>query len=119
MQDLELLAPFAGTVVDLGVKSGEWVEIGQPVVMLAQVNEWVVETEDLTEIQVPDVEIGQGATVLPEAIPSLMLSGTVESISSISEIKSGDVTYTARILLDETDPNLRWGMTVDVIFEQQ
>ncbi len=119
LQDLELLAPFAGTVVDLGVKSGEWVEIGQPVVVLAEMNEWVVETEDLTEIQVPDVEIGQDATILPEALPGLMLSGTVESISSISEIKSGDVTYTARILLDETDPNLRWGMTVNVIFEQQ
>jgi multidrug resistance efflux pump len=118
LEELELLAPFAGTVVEMTTKPGEWVEVGQPVVVLAEVSEWVVETEDLTELQVPQIRLGQGATVIPEALPELRLSGSVESISKISEIKSGDVTYTARIQLNETDPHLRWGMTVAVIFEE-
>jgi HlyD family secretion protein len=117
LQDMELLAPFAGTVVEVSVKPGEWVEVGQPVVVLAVITEWVVETDDLTEIQVPQIAIGQKATVIPEALPDSTLVGTVEYISEIFEIKSGDVTYTTRILLDETDPRLRWGMTVAVIFE--
>jgi multidrug resistance efflux pump len=94
------------------------VEVGQPLVVLAELSEWVVETEDLTEIQVPQIRSGQGATLIPEALPELSLTGKVDSISRISEIKSGDVTYTARILLDDADPRLRWGMTVTVNFEE-
>ena len=118
LQELELVAPFTGTVVELNVKSGEWVELGHPLVVLAELSEWVVETEDLTEIQVPQIRSGQGATVIPEALPELSLTGKVDSISSISEVRSGDVTYTARILLDEADPRMRWGMTVTVNFEE-
>jgi multidrug resistance efflux pump len=118
LEELELLAPFAGTVVEVKAKSGEWVEVGQPIVVLAELSEWVVETEDLTEIQVPRIGLGQGAKVIPEALPELELTGNVDSISGISEIKSGDVTYTARILLDDADPKLRWGMTVTVTFKE-
>ncbi|HEX6302728.1 MAG TPA: efflux RND transporter periplasmic adaptor subunit [Anaerolineales bacterium] len=118
LQELELSSPFAGTVVDVSTKAGEWVEVGQPVVILAGLSEWIVETEDLTEIQVPELEVGQRATVNPEALPEIALTGTVESISGISELKRGDVTYTARILLDEVDSRLRWGMTVAVTFEE-
>ena len=42
----------------------------------------------------------------------------MESISDLYEEKRGDVTYTARILLDEDDERLRWGMTVVVTFEE-
>jgi HlyD family secretion protein len=118
LQELELSVPFAGTVVDVSTKAGEWVGVGQPVIILAELSEWIVETDDLTEIQVPELEVGQRATVSPEALPEIELAGTVESISRISEIKRGDVTYTARILLDGVDSRLRWGMTVGVTFEQ-
>lgn len=118
LQELELSSPFAGTMVDVSTKAGEWVEAGQPVVVLAGLSEWVVETEDLTEFQVPNLQVGQAATVSPEALPDLTFTGTVEAISSDFEIKRGDVTYTARILLDQVDPRLRWGMTVAVTFKE-
>jgi hypothetical protein len=86
--------------------------------VLADFSPWRVETDDLTEIEVPDVFVGQKATISPDALPDLELSGTVEYISGLYEEKRGDVTYTARILLDEDDPRLRWGMTVVVTFEK-
>jgi hypothetical protein len=55
---------------------------------------------------------------VPDALPDLELTGTVESIDDFFEEKRGDVTYTARILLNESDPRLRWGMTVVVTFEE-
>lgn len=116
LDNIELLAPFDGTVVDLGVKEGELVNPGQAVVVLADFSQWVVETDDLTEIEVPEISLGQAVTVTPDALPDLELSGTVESISNLYEEKRGDVTYTAKILLDEGDPRLRWGMTVVVTF---
>lgn len=116
LDNIELLAPYDGTVVDLGVKEGELVNPGQAVVVLADFSQWVVETDDLTEIEVPEISLGQAATVTPDALPDLELSGTVESISNLYEEKRGDITYTARILLVEDDPRLRWGMTVVVTF---
>ena len=49
-------------------------------------------------------------------MPDLELTGTVESINPVYEEKRGDITYTARILLDSVDPRLRWGMTVAITF---
>ena len=118
LENIELVAPFSGTLVDLGLKVGEQVSPGTPVVVLADFAKWKVETDDLTEIEVPDIYVGQPVTVTPDALPELELSGTVESISDLYEEKRGDVTYTARILLDEDDERLRWGMTVVVTFEE-
>jgi hypothetical protein len=55
-------------------------------------------------------------TVTPDALPDLKLNGVVESISQLYEQKFGDITYTAKILMKDTDPRLRWGMTVSVQF---
>ena len=118
LKDIELVAPFPASVVDLGLKVGEQVSPGQPVVLLADFSQWVVETDDLTEIEVPEIYAGQAVTVTPDALPDLELSGIVESISDLFEEKRGDVTYTARILLDEVNDQLRWGMTVVVTFEK-
>ncbi len=118
LDNIELVAPIAGTIVDLAIKLGEQVAPGPPVVVLADFSQWAVETDDLTEIEVPDISIGQAVTVTPDALPDLELSGTVESIKDIYEEKRGDITYTARIVLDESDPRLRWGMTVVVVFEE-
>jgi hypothetical protein len=38
-------------------------------------------------------------------------------VEGLSQEKRGDVTYTVRIGLLESDPRLRWGMTADVLFE--
>lgn len=118
LENIELVAPFSGMIVDLELKASEQVSSGQPVVVLADFSQWMVETDDLTEIEVTEIYTGQAVTVTPDALPDLELSGTVESISDLFEEKRGDVTYTARILLDEIHEQLRWGMTVVVTFEE-
>ena len=119
LENIELEAPIGGSVVDLGLKVGEQVSPGQPVVVLADFSQWVVETDDLTEIEVPEISVGQEVEVRPDALPELQLSGRVESIGELYEEKRGDVTYTARILLDDGDERLRWGMTVVVVFVEE
>lgn len=117
LADAELVAPFGGTVVKLDLKEGEQVVPGKLAVVLADFSQWKVETQDLNEMEVPRVAVGQPVTITPDALPELALTGTVESISQIYEEKFGDITYTARIVLEETDPRLRWGMTVSAQFE--
>lgn len=119
IRDLEVRAPFAATVVDLDVAIGEVVLANQPVAMLADFSAWTIETNDLTEIEVVKVSEGQAALVAPDALPELSLPATVASIAREAGKKGGDVTYTVNLTLHESDPALRWGMTVEVRFDEK
>jgi len=117
LEDMDLTAPFDGTIVTLDMISGEQVTPGVPVAVLADFSQWFVETDNLTEIEVVDVTENQAVTFIPDALPDVVLSGNVDRIDDIFEEKRGDITYTTRIRVDEIDSRLRWGMTVVVTFE--
>lgn len=116
LQDLELKAPFSGIIAKLNLKVGESVTLGQAVVTIADFSKWMVETDDLTEIEVVEIQQGQAARVVPDALPDANIAGTVESINDVYEEKRGDITYTVKITLTDPPPQLRWGMTVAVTF---
>jgi multidrug resistance efflux pump len=118
LRNLELTATIDGTVVDLDMVPGQDVSPSLPVVRIADLSKLYVETDDLTEIEVVDVQIGQKVTIIADALPGAEMTGTVEEISQVFEEKRGDITYTVRILIDNPDPLLRWGMTVVVTFEK-
>lgn len=118
LDSLDLVATISGTVVNLDLISGQRVTPGTPVLRLADFSQWFVETDNLTEIEVVNVSSNNQAAVVPDAIPDLTMNGVVDSISNLYEEKRGDVTYTARLKLDGTDPRLRWGMTVAVKFQK-
>jgi multidrug resistance efflux pump/predicted small secreted protein len=114
----QLVAPFDGTVAQLNLKVGEQAAPGVTAVVLADFSGWIVETDDLTENEVPNVQAGQAADVTFDALPELSLQGKVQSISDVHTDKNGDVTYTTKVALAESDPRLRWGMTAVVHFNQ-
>jgi HlyD family secretion protein len=114
----ELRAPFAGTIAQLNLKAGELPPRDQPAAVLADLSGWQIETDDVTEIKVPTLKVGQGVTIKLDALPDVELKGEVESISDVSQVKSGDVVYPVKIKVLDNDPRLRWGMTAAVTFEQ-
>lgn len=114
LERMTLKAPFDGRVGDLSVEVGEVVSPGMPAVTLADFSEWLVETTDLTELDVVSVSVGMPVEVNVDAIPDEALSGTVTDIATVSTLTRGDVTYVVTIEIDETDLPLRWGMTTFV-----
>lgn len=116
VENLTLKATVDGTVVDLAVQPGQRVSVGSPVVTLADVSQWVVKTDNLTEINVADVSLGQQVEIVLDALPDAVLKGEVTHINARFEEKRGDITYTVTIKLLDTDPRLRWGMTAAVKF---
>jgi len=116
LDNLEMKATIDGTVVKNDLVVGQNVAAGVPAMKLADFSELFAETDDLTEIEVVDVAIGQEVTVVADALPDLKLKGVVEKINQISEEKRGDITYTVRVKLMKTDPRLLWGMTVVITF---
>ncbi len=113
----ELRAPFAGRLMQLSVEPGEMAAPARPILVLADLSAWYVETKDLTELDVVRIAIGQSVTVRPDALPDPSLPGEVERIDLLFAEHAGDITYPVRIRLLQSDPQLRWGMTVSVTFE--
>jgi len=116
LAETELHAPFAGVVADLATVAGEQVAPGAPVVQLADLSHWHVETTDLTELNVVRVNEGDPATITFDALPGESFKGVVEQIKAIGENYRGDISYTAVVRPERTDPRLRWNMTAAVDF---
>ncbi len=115
LDNMTLTAPFDGVVADIIPEVGEVVGAGTPVVMFGDFSDWIVETTDLTELDVVELEIGDPVEVSIDAIPGEIITGTVTDIATTSTLTRGDVTYTVTIVLDEANElPLRWGMTVFV-----
>jgi len=108
-----LLAPFDGTVVGVNVSAGEYVQTSQQVIFIADLENLLVETTDLSELNVAAIKIGQPASVFVEAL-SEEFPGVVTAISPISDTIGGDVVFKVTIKLDEQPASLLWGMSADV-----
>ena len=108
-----LLAPYAGTVVDIQVIPGETVQSSQTVLILADLDHLQIKTTDLSERDITRVKIGQSVDVYIEAL-GVNVSGKVVSISPIAETVGGDVVFPVTIELNEQPEGLFWGMTAEV-----
>jgi len=108
-----LVAPFGGTVVEVNIAPGEYVQPAQVVIVIVNLEDLQIETTDLSELDVAAVEIGQPATVYVEALDE-EFPGEVTTISPISDTLGGDVVFKVTIRLDEQPVDLLWGMSTDV-----
>ncbi|MBE2241069.1 MAG: HlyD family efflux transporter periplasmic adaptor subunit, partial [Caldilineaceae bacterium] len=118
LANLELRAPFTGTVTAVDVAAGEFVTAGAPVVTLADLEALQVETIDLSERDVAFITVGQPASVLIEPL-EMTQSGRVVRISPQASTIGGDVVYTVWIELDAQPPGLRWGMSAEVTIGEE
>jgi HlyD family secretion protein len=109
-----LLAPFAGTVMALNIAGGEYATPGTPILRLADTSTWQIETTDLTELSVAQIQEGLPASVTLDAIPGLELSGHVSRIEPYGDTRQGDIVYAVIITPDQQDARLRWNMTAKV-----
>jgi HlyD family secretion protein len=109
-----LVAPFDGIISVVPVSEGEWVMAEMPVIELIDVSTWHVETKNVGELQIAQVREGQEAVVRANAFQSEPISGHVATVSPVAVVQQGDTTYTLTIELEDTDLNLRPGMTARV-----
>jgi multidrug resistance efflux pump len=113
-----VVAPFDGVVAALSAKTGSSINAGEVAVTVADFSNWLVKTTDVTEIDVVNLKEGQPVTVTFDALPELELKGSVLSIGQTYTQNQGDIVYEVTVLLTDTNPALRWGMTSAVKFEK-
>ena len=110
----ELRAPIDGTVAFLDVKVGEHSLPGTVLVRIADESAWVIRSDDLTELVIARVRIGNPVVLTFDGIPGLEIPGKVAMIRPYGEKKRGDITYTVTIAPERWDDRLRWMMTAQI-----
>jgi HlyD family secretion protein len=119
LENAQLIAPFAGVIVEVNADPGDTVSSGDIVFVLATLDQLQARTVDLTELDVARVTEGQSVVVTVDALPDVELRGHVIRIGLQSVDYRGDVTYPVYVELDDDTPELRWGMTAMVEIETQ
>jgi len=117
LNNYQIVAPFDGVIAEVNVEVGEQVGAETRAVSVVDTSSWLIETTDVTELEVVKLEVGQKVTFTADALPDVEMTGVVIEISQSSYTQGGDVIYTVRIKVDEVDQHLKWGMTVEVVFE--
>lgn len=108
-----LTAPINGTIASVNISAAETVVPGQLVVILGNLSQFQIETTDVSERDIPNVQVGQSARVFVQAL-NQDFTGKVVDVARFSTTVGGDVVYKVTIELDEQPQGLRWGMTADV-----
>jgi multidrug resistance efflux pump len=118
LERMTLRALFPGTVSNVDVKVGQQVTAGAPTLVLADLEDWLVETTDLSELNIARVEIGGPAEVTLDAISGETLAGKIVDIARVFESEGGEVIYQVTVDLEErSDLPLRWGMSAEVDYD--
>ena len=113
-----LTAPIDGTIASVDISPAEIASPGQIVVVMGDLSNFQIETTDLSEKDVPSVQVGQNATIFIDALGA-EFSGKVIDIARVSETVGGDVVYKVTLEFDSQPEGLRWGMSAEVNIETE
>jgi HlyD family secretion protein len=112
---VRLVSPFDGVIAVVNLAAGDFVQPGQTQVVVLTPEQLHVETTDLSERDVPAVQVGQEVSITIKPLNELV-NGVVSAISPLSETLGGDVVYRVFIAIDELPKGALSGMSVVVIF---
>ena len=114
LRQTELRAPFDGTIAAVDVERGEQALAGQLVLTIGDLSGWLIETTDLSELEVVRVHTGDSATVTFEALPGVVLAGRIDRIQVRGTGDAGNVVFAVAVRPDTHDDQLYWNMTATV-----
>lgn len=114
LDDTDLRAPFEGTVAAVNVEVGEQANAGQPLVAIGDDSEWLIETTNISELEVIRIAVGDPASVTFPALPGVTVAGRVDRIQVRGTNDNGSVVFAVSVRPDVHHPELRWNMSADV-----
>lgn len=121
-----IYAPISGTVTSIAVQQGSYLTssssttvVGQNTIAAIATSGNPVVSVSLSEVDAPNVKVGDNATVTFDAFPNKTFTGTVQSINTQGVVTSGVTTYPATIALDTNPSNVYTNMsaTANIITE--
>lgn len=110
----QIRAPIPGQIGSINLRIGEMASPEQFLILIGQTDDMYVETTDLRETDVVNVEVGMPVEVTFDALPDAVFEGTVTRIAPVSNTEQGSTNYTVDIEVKDLAESLRWGMTAFV-----
>jgi multidrug resistance efflux pump len=110
-----LYAPIDGTIMEILVRENEYSGIGQPVMVLANLEDLIVEFE-MSDTQISSIQIGDQARLTFDALPNVEVFGTVTHIQPMDpEVSLGN--FTIEIQLTDPPENVQSGMVAKILLD--
>ena len=106
-----IVAPIGGKITALNVRAGDTVNANAVVAEIADYSQLQI-TVPVDELDIPQVEIGQAATILVEAFPGQTFTGKVTKIADQGTYNNGVATFDVTVKIDDPGP-IKAGMTAE------
>ncbi len=107
----DLVAPAAGTVLQVNVDESDRISEGTVAITLADLSQLQLMI-DVAEVDIPKISVGQLADVTIDAFPERVFAGMISGIDPSSNAKEGVIDYPVTVrLIDEALKDVRPGMT--------
>lgn len=113
LADAVLKAPFDGVITAVNYRVGDIVRPERPGISLADLSLLEIRV-NVAEIDISQVQIGQEAEVVLDALPDQTITGRVTQIAPAARSELGVVNYPVAISLDTNDPGVKPGLTGNV-----
>ncbi len=105
-----LRAPFAGTVTDLAMITGDQVGAGAYAVRTDNMTSLFIDMQ-VSEVDINLVSLGQAVELMFDAVPDRTYSAVVANINPIGTVSVGVSTFTVTAVLSDFDSAFKPGMT--------
>ncbi len=110
LADYYIRAPYDGVVGKIDVTLGQ--EVGSGKSLVSVITKQKMATVSLNEVDIAKVKVGNPVTLTLDALEGVELKGEVADVDLIGTTSQGVVTYTARIVFDAGNNQIRPGMSV-------
>lgn len=109
----QIVAPIAGQIANVMVHAGEQASPGVPAIMIVNEGAFHI-TVNVDEIDIDQIAVGQSVDITLDALPNVVVKGTISEIAPTSASTGGVVTYLVTInIAPEDGVNLRAGMSAN------
>ncbi len=107
---VKLEAPFAGTVTEVDVNSGDIVSAGTRAFRIDDLNQLQVDVE-VSEVDINQIKVGQDVQLRFDAVLDNEYQGTVTAISPVGIVQQGLVSFVVTAEVENADDQVKPGMT--------
>lgn len=113
-----LRAPFDGIITEQDIESGQIVSSGEKVLSMISSSSFEVEGF-VSELNIIRINVGDTATLKFDAFgPDTNFKAYLSHVDPSETVKDGITTYRVLLNFKDFDPEIRSGMTVDIIIEK-
>lgn len=113
LDQVNLKAPFGGTITDIQSKPGDEVNPGTTTFRMDDLTRLLVDVQ-ITEVDINRISVDQSASLTFDAIPNTQYEGKVIEVSRVGVVTQGLVNFTVTIELTNPDEAVLPGMTAAV-----